>query len=95
MADDKKKNTPVPEEDEADYITLEFDDGQQEECEILGVFDCDGKEYMALLPDNGSGDVYLYRYREINDEGEFEINDIEDDAEFERVADEFDRLAID
>ncbi|MGI6205792.1 MAG: DUF1292 domain-containing protein [Anaerovoracaceae bacterium] len=95
MADDKKKQTPVPEEDDADYVTLKFDDEDEEvECEILGIFDCDGKEYIALLPDDGSGDVYLYGYKEISDD-EFDITDIVDDAEFERVADEFDKLAVD
>ncbi len=97
MAKDKKKNTevnpPVAEEEDADYLTLEFDDGTQVECMILGIFDCGQKEYMALVPDDGSEDVYLYGYREKNEE-EFELLDITDDDEFERVAAEFDRLAI-
>lgn len=38
--------------DEADYLTLEFDDGQEVECEIMGVFDLDGKEYIALIQKN-------------------------------------------
>ena len=41
---DKKKN---PEIEEADFITLEFEDGVEVECEIMGVFDYDGKEYIA------------------------------------------------
>ncbi len=36
--------------EEEDIITLEFDDGVEEECGILGVFDCDDKEYIALNP---------------------------------------------
>ena len=97
MANEKKKNTtvnpPVAEEEEADYLTLEFDDGTQVECMILGVFDCEGKEYMALVPDDDSEDVYLYGYREKNEE-EFELLDITDDEEFEKVAAEFDLLAV-
>ncbi len=97
MANEKKKNTtvnpPVIEEEEADYLTLEFDDGTQVECMILGVFDCEGKEYIALVPDDDSEDVYLYGYREKNEE-EFELLDITDDEEFEKVAAEFDRLAV-
>ncbi|MDD6255452.1 MAG: DUF1292 domain-containing protein [Eubacteriales bacterium] len=93
MADDKKKKTQLPEDEEADFVTLQFDDNEEVECEILGVFECDGKEYIALLPDDGSGEVYLYGYRDISDD-EFDITDIEDDEEFERVAAEFDKMAV-
>ena len=78
-------------EDEADIITLEFEDGKEIEAEIMGVFECDGKEYIALIPDDDTDDVYLYGYKEVSDE-EFELLDIEDDAEFEKVAAEFDAL---
>ena len=78
-------------EGEADYLTLEFDDGAEVECEIMGVFDCDGKEYIALLPEDGTDDVYIYEYIEIDDE-EFDLADIDDDAVFEKVVAEFDKV---
>ena len=81
----------VPEIEEADFITLEFDDGAEIECEIMGVFDYEGKEYIALIPDDGSDDVYIYGYKEVGDD-EFELVDIEDDAEFEKVVAEFDKI---
>ena len=65
MADDKKKKTQLPEDEEADFVTLQFDDNE----------------------------VYLYGYRDISDD-EFDITDIEDDEEFERVAAEFDKMAV-
>lgn len=77
--------------EDADFITLEFDDGVEIECEIMGVFEYDGKEYIALIPDDGSDDVYIYGYKELSEE-EFELVDIEDDAEFEKVVAEFDKL---
>lgn len=77
--------------EESDFITLEFDDGVEVECEIMGIFDYEGKEYVALLPDDGTDDVYIYGYKEVSDE-EFELVDIEDDAEFEKVVAEFDKL---
>ena len=77
--------------DDDNYLTLEFEDGREIECEIMGVFEVEGKEYIALLPNDGSEDIYLYGYREVN-EDEFEMLDIEDDGEFEKVAAEFDRL---
>ncbi len=83
----------ILEDDDVEYITLQFDDAPEVECEILGVFDVDGEEYIALLPDDGTDDVYLYGYKEISDE-EFDIIDIEDDAVFEKVSAEFERLSL-
>jgi hypothetical protein len=86
---DNNSNTYQP--DESDFITLEFDDGLTVECEIMGVFDFEGKEYIALIPDDGSDDVYIYGYKEVSDD-EFELIDILDDDEFERVIEEFEQL---
>ena len=79
MAQDKK----APEIEEADFITLEFDDGAEVECEIMGVFDFEGKEYIALIPDDDTDDVYIYGYKEVGDD-EFELVDIEDDSEWKK-----------
>ena len=84
---DEKKNM----EEEVDVITLEFDDGVELECEIMGVFEHAGKEYIALIPDDDSDDVYIYGYKEVGDD-EFELVDIEDDAEFEGAVAEFDAI---
>ena len=88
MADDKKNQAL---EDEAEFITLEFEDGTEVEAEIMGIFDVDGKEYIALIPDDDSDDVYLYGYSEVSDE-EFELIDIEDDDEFDKVVKVFEEL---
>ena len=80
--------------EETEVITLEFDDGVEVECEIMGVFDYDGKEYIALIPDDGSDDVYIYGYKEVG-EDEFELVDIEDDAEFEGAVAEFEAIMAD
>ena len=74
-----------------DILTLEFDDGAEEECGILGVFDALGKEYIALNP-LGTEDVYLYGYKEYDDD--YELIDIEDEEEFEKVVAEFEKLAV-
>lgn len=81
------------EEDDADFLTLEFDDGQEVECEIMGVFEYEGKEYIALIPNDGTDDVYIYGYKETN-EDEFELIDIEDDEEFKKVVEEFEKLTV-
>ena len=87
---DEKKNVEI---EETDVITLEFDDGAEVECEIMGVFDYNGKEYIALIPYDGTDDVYIYGYKEVGDD-EFELVDIEDDAEFEAVVAEFDKIMM-
>jgi uncharacterized protein YrzB (UPF0473 family) len=78
-------------EEDAEYITLEFDDGEEVECEIMGVFDVEGKEYIALIPIDGTDDIYIYGYKEVG-EDEFELLDIDDDAEFEKAVKEFEAL---
>jgi hypothetical protein len=90
MSDNNSKHQP----DDSEFITLEFDDGMSIECEIMGVFDFEGKEYIALIPDDGSDDVYIYGYKEVSDD-EFELIDITDDDEFERVIEEFEQLTDD
>ena len=86
MADNKNNM-----QDEADIITLEFDDGTELECEIMGVFDYNGKGYIALIPLDDSDDVYIYGYNEVG-EDEFELVDIEDDELFQNVVQEFDAI---
>lgn len=87
MADNKTNGY----EEDIEYITLEFDDGKSVECEIQGVFDLDGKEYIAVLPEDGTDDVYIYGYKEVGDD-EFELVDIEDDEEFKKVVEEYDNI---
>ncbi|MDR1271842.1 MAG: DUF1292 domain-containing protein [Clostridiales Family XIII bacterium] len=77
-------------EDEPMFITLEFDDGVEMETEAIGIFEVDGKEYIALIPDDGSDDVYIYGYSEEGEE--FELIDIESEEEFKKAVAEFDRL---
>ncbi|MDR1028470.1 MAG: DUF1292 domain-containing protein [Clostridiales Family XIII bacterium] len=97
MAGDKNKGGRTKEEIEAGedgepmYVTLEYDDGTVVESEVMGIFDMGGKEYIALIPDDGSDDVYLYGYKDVG-EDDFELLDIEDDAEFEAAVNAFDAI---
>lgn len=88
---------PQAEDDEDIMVTLSLDDGSSVECEILTIFEVDGRDYIALLPldekgePNDAGEVYLYRYQE-DTEGNPSLENIEDDEEYEAVADRFDEL---
>ena len=78
-------------QEDVDVITLEFEDGAEIECEVMGIFDYEGAEYIALIPNDGTDDVYIYGYKEVDDE-EFELVDIESDELFAKVVAEFDAI---
>lgn len=65
-------------------------------CEIITLFECDGKEYIVLLPldengENEDGDVWIYEFKRDTEGGDdHELVNIEDDDEYEHVADLFD-----
>lgn len=81
-------------DDYYEVMTLEFDDGNEVECEVIGIFDVEGKDYIALYALDGSDEIYLYGYKEFDDaEDDCELIDIESDEEYEKVAAEFDRLS--
>ncbi len=74
-------------------VTLELDNGEKVECEILTIFPVGNQDYIALLPTTGEyaeeGEVFLYRYVETAD-GEPSLDNIMDDEEYEAVYDAFD-----
>lgn len=79
---------------EHDSITLSLDDGTELNCIVLDIFSVDGKDYIALQPEEGEEDddnVFLYRYIQEED-GEPQLLNIEDDEEFEAVADAFEEI---
>ena len=58
---------------ENEMITLDFEDGASVECEAMGIFEVEGKEYIAFLPVEGGegveeGAVYLYRDTQVNED---------------------------
>ena len=81
------------EDQELDTMTLTLDDDTEIECAVLGVFqveDIEGKEYIALLPEDDET-VLIYEYKEL-DGDEVELLTIEDDDEFDKVSAAFDSL---
>ena len=76
-------------------VTLTMDDGSEVECVVLTIFEAGGRDYIALLPMDSAeaeeGEVYLCRYYEPEDAEPY-LENIEDDDEYEIVADAFDEL---
>ncbi len=68
------------------YLTLE--DDTELECHVIGTFEVDDVEYIALTPVDGEkGEIYLYRY--VEDEDGIDLQNIEDDEEFDVVSEAF------
>lgn len=78
-------------------VTLELGGGQAVECVVITILEVDDKDYIVLLPldengDNEDGEVWFYGYQENPDNPgeEPELTYIDDEEEFDRVADAFD-----
>ncbi len=78
-------------EHDVQYMTLQTEDGQELKCAVIGIFDVEeieGKEYIALVPDD-SDEALIYEYIEAEDGEGFELANIESDEEFETVENAF------
>ena len=79
---------------ESEIYTLTDEDGVESQYEEIGVADVDDKVYHALVPldDKGeaTGDEYIILRETTDENGEIMLESIEDDEEFDRVADLFD-----
>lgn len=78
-------------------VELELDDGTNVNCAIVTILTVNKQDYIVLLPldedgENSDGEVWFYRYRENPDDPneESELGYIDDDDEYEAVADAFD-----
>ncbi|MCR4807999.1 MAG: DUF1292 domain-containing protein [Lachnospiraceae bacterium] len=88
-------NTP----EEEMTVELELDDGTVVNCAVITILEVDKKDYIVLLPldkngDNADGEVWFYRYKEDEKDPnvEPELSYIEDDDEYDAVADAFDEF---
>lgn len=84
-------------EDEEMTVELELENGKVVSCAVITIMTVGKKDYIALLPlnekgENEDGEVWFYAYSENpNDPNEEPSLDyIEDDDEYEKVADAFD-----
>lgn len=76
-------------------VTIELD-GEDLDCEILTIFDIEDQDYIVLMPVDENGEplddtlVYIYRYFE--NDGNYSIDNIQSDEEYERVNKRFNEL---
>ena len=92
-------NNDFENEDEEMTVELELDDGSVVNCAVVTIITVEQKDYIVLLPlsENGDiddGEVWFYRYSENPDDPneEPELGYIDDDDEYEKVADAFDEF---
>lgn len=78
-------------------VELELEDGANVNCAVITILTVESKDYIVLLPlneagENEDGEVWFYGYSENPDDPneEPELSFIEDDEEYERVAEAFD-----
>lgn len=94
------KNKDLREEQEDDEemtVELDLEDGTRVTCAIVTILTVNEKDYIVLLPldengQNEDGEVWFYGYSENPDDPneEPELTYIDDDEEYEAVADAFD-----
>ena len=73
---DKKNEIESTEEYDPEIYTLTDEDGNELHFALLGTLEHEGQVYKALIP--------------VNEDGEDILETIEDDDEFDRIADIFD-----
>ena len=90
---DKNNNLNEEEfEEEFDQVTLTLEDGSEMTCDVIAIFPCGDRDYIALLPENDpDGDFLLYRFID-NGDGNYDLDDIGEDEEFEAASEAFDEL---
>ncbi|MBQ9745621.1 MAG: DUF1292 domain-containing protein [Clostridia bacterium] len=73
---------------EFEVLTLTDENGSLLDFEFIGAVELDGNEYYALIPlqNNPEREYIVLRVEDAGD-GEVNFIDIEDDDEFDRVAD--------
>lgn len=76
-------------------VTLDLDNGSAMECDVVSVFVENDQNYIALTPtgkaEDGAAEVYFYRLEGAS-EDELSIGNIEDDEEYQDVAERFEEL---
>ena len=90
------KNNEIEENEEYDpeIYTLTDEEGNELHFALLGTLEHNGETYMALIPVNEDGEEesseYVILKCSVDENGEDILETIEDDDEFDEIADIFD-----
>lgn len=75
-------------------VTITLEDDSTLDCIVIATFPVNDQDYIALIPadEDAGDDVLIFRYRELDEEGEVEIDNIESEEEFQTASEEFEKL---
>ncbi len=82
-----------------EVLTLIDEDGEEQDFAILDIVELEGSRYAILLPldeegeEEDEGEAIILKYAK-DEEGNEILTDIEDDEEWERVADAWEEMII-
>ena len=84
-------------ENEREFFTLTDEDGNEIEFELIGTVEVEGVTYHAMIPADQQGEEqgfyeYVILKTEVDEDGEEMLVTLDDDAEFDKVADIFDDM---
>ena len=80
---------------DGDIYTLTDETGKESEFELIGSCEFEGKTYLALVPVEEGSEEYVILRLEADEKGEEMLVTIDDDEEFDNVADYFDDMLAD
>lgn len=94
LFEDRKEEIEEDEEYDPEIYTLTDEDGSELNFALIGSLEHEGAEYKALVPVNEDGEEegseYVILKCSVDENGEDILETIEDDEEFDRIADIFD-----
>lgn len=88
----------MEENNEREFYTLTDEEGNEIEFELIGVTEYKGNTYYAMIPvedeskENDGFCEYVILRVDTDEKGETTLNTLEDDEEFDDVADLFDDM---
>ena len=93
MDKDKNQNEAMDMEEDDAIFTLTDEEGNESQFALVGEMELEGQEYLALIPvdteDGDEEDEYVILKVTTDENGEEILVTIDDDDEFDRVADAF------
>ena len=92
MADEKKF---LDENEEPEIFLLTDETGKERKFELIGETEVDGSIYYAMIPIEDGSDEYVILKVVTDENGEDMLESIDDDDEFDKVADIFDDMFMD
>lgn len=100
MADEINKNETEENEYDPEIYTLTDEEGNELNFALLGTLEHEGEVYKAMIPVNENGEeeseeYVILKFAKDEEDGEDILVTIDDDEEFDRIADMFDDMFSD